>query len=257
MSNKAKSQTHKKKTADAPGDDLNARLRGDLLTIASRISHDLRTPLNYIFNASEVMKEILVEKEPSAAAMADTLINSAEEMTQLLKRVSFVLRASLNPGETARFSMHLPASAALQRLELQIRKKNSTVKEPSSWPEVTGVESWLEIIWWNLIMNALVHGGEKARVELGWDEQKESFRFWVRDNGPGVAEERRKNLFKSFDSLHETDEFAGLGLAIVDRLVKLQGGACGHESPKTGGSLFYFELPIKPSKPSQKIKIED
>ncbi|MEI9866472.1 MAG: hypothetical protein WDN00_18335 [Limisphaerales bacterium] len=43
----------------------NARLRGDLLTIAVRVSHDLRTPLGGIVNTGELLKEILVEKEPA------------------------------------------------------------------------------------------------------------------------------------------------------------------------------------------------
>jgi signal transduction histidine kinase len=239
---------HDEKTGGKHSEDLNARLRGDLLTIASRVSHDLRTPLNYIFTAGEAMKEILAEKEPAAAAMADSLLTSAEEMTQLIKRVSFVLRASANPPPKTRLSMAEPVSFALQRLESRILKNQATVKEPEAWPEIEGVASWLEMIWWNLLMNVLMHGGEKSQIELGWQEQKDHFRFWISDQGPGVPRERQKNLFKSFDSLHETEDFAGLGLSIVRRLVELQGGQCGHESPQNGGSLFYFELPAGPVK---------
>jgi len=236
------------KTGEKHSEDLNARLRGDLLTIASRVSHDLRTPLNYIFTAGEAMKEILAEKEPAAAAMANSLLASAEEMTQLITRLRFVLRASANPPPTTRLAMAEPVSSALQRLESRILKNQATVKEPASWPEVEGVSAWLEMSWWNLLMNALTHGGEKSQIELGWHKHEDHFRFWITDNGPGVSPERQKNLFKSFDSLHETEDFAGLGLAIVGRLVELQNGQCGYESPKNGGSLFYFELPAARAK---------
>ena len=236
-------RARRKKVGANNKEEIIARLRGDLLTMAGRISHDLRTPLNYIFTASEAMKEILLEKEPAAAHMAASLLNSAEEITQLLKRVSFLLRASADPAEKTMLSMASPATIAAQRLELQTRRKQATIRQPASWPEVAGVAPWLEVIWWNLIMNALSHGGEKVRIELGWEKRGEQFRFWVSDSGPGVAEDRRKTLFKPFDSLHETKDFAGLGLAIVRRLVELQGGNCGYESPPTGGSIFYFELP--------------
>ncbi|MGA2030108.1 MAG: hypothetical protein ABSG87_08555, partial [Verrucomicrobiota bacterium] len=43
----------------------NARLRGDLLTVAVRVSHDLRTPLGGIVNTGELLQEILIEKEPA------------------------------------------------------------------------------------------------------------------------------------------------------------------------------------------------
>jgi signal transduction histidine kinase len=248
MTAKKTTSTPAGKPGGKTGADLNARLRGDLLTIASRVSHDLRTPLNYIFTAGEAMKELLAEKEPAAAAMADSVLTSAEEMTQLIKRVSFVLRASANPPPKTRLAMAGPVSFALQSLESRILKKSATVKEPASWPEVEGVSAWLEMIWWNLLANALTHGGEKSRIELGWHEHRGHFRFWITDNGPGVSPERKKNLFKPFDSLHEIENFAGLGLAIVDRLVELQGGQCGHESPAAGGSLFYFELPVAPAK---------
>lgn len=233
------------KSAKENGEDMNTRLRGDLLTIASRISHDLRTPLNYIFTAAQAMKEILLEKEPAAAAMADSLLTSAEEMTQVIKHVSFVLRASANPTAKTWLPMAEPVTNALQRVESRAVKSKATIKRPESWPEVAGVSPWLEMIWWNLLMNALTHGGQNAQINLGWRQSKHYFRFWIRDNGPGVPEARQKSLFKPFDSLHETKDLAGLGLSIVHRLVELQGGGCGHESPKHGGSLFYFELPVE------------
>lgn len=148
MKTKISSSVRTKKPGKKTGENLKARLRGDLLTIASRVSHDLRTPLNYIFTVGEAMKEILVEKEPAVAAMADSLLSSAEEMTQLIKRVSFVLRASANPPDQTIVSMAEPVLIALQRLESRILKNQATVIQPPSWPEIEGVASWLEIIWW-------------------------------------------------------------------------------------------------------------
>ena len=136
-----------------------------------------------------------------------------------------------------------PVFVALQRLESRILKSQAIVSKPSEWPEIEGVPAWAEIIWWNLLMNALMHGGQKPQIELGWQERKNSMHFWIIDNGSGVPQDRQKNLFKSFDSLHDTRDFAGLGLAIVDRLVTLQDGKCGHETPAKGGAMFYFELP--------------
>jgi signal transduction histidine kinase len=250
MKTKKSNSTHTRKSGKKHREDLTARLRGDLLTIANRFSHDLRTPLNYIFTAGEAMKEILVEKEPAAAAIADSLLSSAEEMTQLIKRVSFVLRASASTPEKTKISMAEPVLIVLQRLESHVLKYQARIIEPAAWPEVQGVASWLEIIWWNLVMNALTHGGQKSQIELGWQGHKQAIRFWITDNGPGVSEGRRNNLFKSFDSLHEAKDFAGMGLAIVRRLVELQGGTCGHESPKSGGSLFYFTLPATSARPA-------
>jgi two-component system sensor histidine kinase KdpD len=135
--------------------------------------------------------------------------------------------------------------SALQRLESRILKRQAAVTEPPSWPVVWGVPAWLEMIWWHLLVNSLKHGGPNGRIELGWAAQKDSLRFWVSDNGPGVPEARRGKLFKEFHLLHEDPAVPGLGLSIVQRLVELQGGVCGHEKPAPGGACFFFTLPAE------------
>jgi signal transduction histidine kinase len=223
----------------------NARLRGDLLTLAKRVSHDLRTPLGGIVSASEAVKEILADYDPSALPLADSLLTSADEMIQIIKQVSFLARASASPLPKSTLNMGEPVFAALQRLESRIIKRSASVQEPGSWPAVPGVAPWLESVWWHLIANGLKHCAQNCRIELGWspaDDQK-CLRFWIHDNGPGVPEPLRGKLFKEFHSLHEEQGIPGLGLSIVQRLIELQGGSCGYESPEQGGALFYFTLP--------------
>jgi len=112
---------------------------------------------------------------------------------------------------------------------------------------VPGVLAWLEMIWWQLLLNALKHAGPKPRIELGWETRRDSLRFWIRDQGPGVPDALRGKLFQEFDSLHAKPSVPGLGLSIVQRLVDLQGGACGHEKPEHGGACFFFTLPTESS----------
>jgi K+-sensing histidine kinase KdpD len=227
----------------------NARLRGDLLTIARRISHDLRTPLGGIISANEALKEILAETDPSAIPLVASSLDSAEEMSQLIKRVSFVLKATALPASPQPVSMDETVWATTQRLENRILKSGATISQPASWPEVRGVSEWLEVVWWNLLANALRHAGATPQIELGWREQDGQFQFWVADNGPGVSEARRAKLFQPFQFLHEPDSIHGLGLSIVQRLVELQGGSCRYEPNPRGGACFIFTLPtISPRK---------
>ena len=221
----------------------NARLRGDLLTVAMRISHDLRTPLGGIVNTGELLKEILAEKEPAAAELTESLFSSVDEISRLIGQIRFVTKASAEPKPKEPIKMDTLVSGVLQRLESRILKKHATVAGPDAWPEVNGVADWLEFIWWNLLANALQHAGEKPRIKLNWQKEKAGFRFQVCDNGGGVSLEKRGKLFQPFHSLHETDSTGGLGLSIVQRLVELQGGNCGYEPLPAGGSLFFFTLP--------------
>jgi signal transduction histidine kinase len=221
----------------------NARLRGDLLTIATRINHDLRTPLGGIVNLGELLKEILAEKEPAAAALVDSLFTSVDEMSKLIAQIRIVTRATAEPKPKERVNMAEIVSGVLQRLESRILKTSATIAEPNSWPEVNGVADWLEIIWWNLLANALQHAGTKPKIELQWHQEKDGFRFQVCDNGGGVPAEVCARLFQPFDSLHKPDSTYGLGLSVVQRLVDLQGGDCGYETNPNGGACFFFTLP--------------
>jgi signal transduction histidine kinase len=221
----------------------NARLRGDLLTIAVRVSHDLRTPLGGIVNTGELLQEILREKEPAAAALADSLFTSVDEMSKLISQIRIITRATADPKPKTRVSMAEIVSGVLQRLESRIMKRQATVAEPGSWPEVNGVADWLEFIWWNLLANALQHAGEKPRIELNWRQENDGFRFQVCDSGRDIPAEVRAKLFQPFDSLHRPESGHGLGLSVVQRLVELQGGDCGGEPNPKGGACFFFTLP--------------
>jgi signal transduction histidine kinase len=220
----------------------NARLRGDLLTVAVRVTHDLRTPLGGIVITGELLKEALIEKELAAAALADPLFTSVDEMSKLIGQIRVITKAAADPKPKERVKMAEIVSGVLQRLESRILKTQATVSGPGSWPEVNGVADWLEFIWWSFLANALQHAGEKLQIELNWGQEKNGFRFQVCDNGVGVPAEVRTRLFQPFDTLHKPGSTFGLGLSVVQRLVDLQGGDCGYE-PLPAGSLFFFTLP--------------
>jgi signal transduction histidine kinase len=218
----------------------NARLRGDLLTISNRVSHDLRTPLGGMVTAGEMLKEILAEHVPSSATLADSMFNSADEMVRLIRQISFVAKASARPVPKRPVNMGEIVLGVMQRLESQLLKRGATVTEPAAWPGTEGVADWLEFIWWNFLTNSIQHGGSK--IQVGWRREDTEDKFWVSDNGQGVPDSSRATLFQPFDSLHQLDSAHGLGLSVVQRLVELQGGHCGYES-NDGDVCFFFTLP--------------
>lgn len=217
----------------------NERMRGDLRTWSSRISHDLRTPLGGILTAGEALKEMLEEHDPSSAGLAKPLFSSVEELERLIQRVSMLTKACAHPVPKKLMAMEEPVWAVLQRQERQILKKNAVVTQPGAWPEVTAVSAWLEVVWGDLLGNALQHGDALPRIELGWSRSDRDFRFWVSDNGGGVPPENIGSLFQPFHLLHFSNARKGLGLSIVQRLVEMQGGICGYEPSSEGGRDFF------------------
>lgn len=224
----------------------NLRLRGDLKTVAHRISHDLRTPIGCIYTGSHLLKVLPPEDASSIGALIENIEESSVELSRIIDRVSFVLKASADPSAPIKDEMGARVAAVVKELAPKIEKAGATVTQPASWPEVTGVPAWLETIWWNLLGNALDHGGPGAQVRIDWSLEAGEYRFTVADRGSGIPAAMTPMLFQPFDQLHAR-RTSGLGLSLVQRLAVLQGGRCGYERLPDESSVFYFTLPVQPA----------
>ncbi len=217
----------------------NLRLRGDLKTVARRISHDLRTPVGCIHTTSDMLPEL---DAASVASMAGVIKQSSTEISEIIDRVSFLLKASADSYPPTPVKMGQVFEQVQQQLAGEIKRAGAVITPPAHWPEVTGVGPWLYEIWTNLLGNAVKHGGTFPRITITWDCTADEYRFVISDHGPGVPASRLAALFAPFDQLHDVRS-SGIGLSIVQRLVTLQGGSCGYEKSERGGSTFHFTLP--------------
>lgn len=220
----------------------NARLRGDMGAFGFRVAHDLRTPLGGIVTTTEMLREILAEDAPQDVPLTQPILDSTDGLVKLIERMSFVAKSAVTQEPAQRFKMSHAFWAAFQRVEHALAKAGATLKQPDEWPEVVGHQAWMEVVWTNLLRNALQHGGAGVKIAAGWAANDGGVRFWLKDSGT-VPPAKRAALFHPFHRLHEMGAPRGLGLPIVRRLVELEGGRCGYEELPEGGSVFYFVLP--------------
>jgi signal transduction histidine kinase len=221
----------------------NLRLRGDLRTVARRISHDLYTPVGCIYTSAHVLEAVLFQGDvASVEEMVKNIENSSAEIAQIIDRVSFLLRASADPHFPDRVEMAGVVAGVLRELDTDVKAAGATVAQPATWPAVNGVSQWLHVVWWNLLKNALIHGGAGPQLRMTWRLDGEVFRFSLVGRGAPIPATIRTKFYRPFDQLHLMPA-PGLGLSIVQRLVALQGGRCGFESSDDGTSTFHFTLP--------------
>ncbi len=218
----------------------NLQLRGDLKTVSRRLNHDIRTPLGCIDTVCSLLHDIPGADESSAESIR-AIRDSTSEISVMLDRVSFMLKATSEPLPGAPVSMGTIVQRAMERLPAQADRRLAKIRQPAQWPEVFAVDHWVEFIWLNLIQNALRHGARNGTVEIGWDARGIEIRFWIASTGL-VPSALRQNLLRPFHVLHQNPS-AGLGLSLVERLVTLQGGRCGYETSPEERSVFYFTLP--------------
>jgi signal transduction histidine kinase len=218
----------------------NLRLRGDLKTIARRVTHDLRTPLGCILTVCEALKDPTPGGLPPADAL-DAIRSSAHEISKLTDQVSFVLKATLDPAPPLVIGMGPLVAQVIAELPADFAKRGQRVRQPAEWPVVLGVPAWVEFMWTQLIQNALRHSSRGGLVQLGWDRAGRETRFWITSAGT-VPVVMRPRMMRPFHLLHK-QATVGLGLSLVERLADLQGGRVGYEVVDENRSLFFFTLP--------------
>lgn len=218
------------------------RLLGDLLTVGTRITHDLRTPLGGIMAATEALNGADSADPDPVAALVQPINESIQDLVRIIGQVSLLSKSSARRAPAQVFNMGKAAGRAVMRVEARAAREGATLLKPDSWPDVSGDPSHAESIWHILLENALKHSGKKAQIEIGWEPLGSDVRFWVRDHGAGVSPDSLGSLFQPFHRLHEANAVRGLGLAIMERLASLQGGRCGYEQAE-GGARFFFTLP--------------
>ncbi len=120
----------------------------------------------------------------------------------------------------------------------------------------------LREVWVNLLENALKYASHREVIEIdvGWQAQPQGVVFHVRDNGVGFDPEQAKRLFGMFQRLHRDARFqgAGIGLALVRRIVEHHGGRIWAESLPDQGATFHVFLPSQvPVAPLDALPAED
>lgn len=107
-----------------------------------------------------------------------------------------------------------------------------------------GNEPLMRHVWSNLLSNAVKFSPRGGLVQVGLRKENERIVFWVRDHGSGIPEDAMKHIFSRFyqaDSFHK-QEGNGLGLALVDKILKLENGSIQVQNCSDGGCRFAVYL---------------
>ena len=117
----------------------------------------------------------------------------------------------------------------------------------SDIPDVTADKTLITQVFSNLIGNAFKYTSKKPKavIEIGSYIKNGTIVMFVKDNGAGFNMAFQDKLFKAFKRLHDESEFegTGVGLAIVDRIIKYHSGNIWAEGEEEKGATFYFSLP--------------
>jgi signal transduction histidine kinase len=110
----------------------------------------------------------------------------------------------------------------------------------------------LEQVFQNLISNAIKYRrpGVPPEIRISARTDADAWVFAIGDNGVGIDERQKENVFQIFRRLHGREiPGNGIGLALSKRIVEAHGGSIWVESVPGVGSTFYFRIPKQPPVP--------
>lgn len=242
--------------------DLYARLKGMVHTLQEQrariseqhtslgvftraLAHDLREPVRTLIAFSDLLRQG-TEDEGDGGSQSTYLRyigESAERMGSLIDSVSRYTRLDA-PGDSEHSLCMLADVIAdvRQNLARIIAERNATLVH-GSLPGLIADPVHLRQLFQNLIANAILHNDPGVTVTIGHAMIEGRSNFFVSDDGAGIPESQREQIFQPFRRLVHSNDSCGLGLAICRRIVALYRGRIGCESSPGKGAAFYFSLP--------------
>lgn len=232
---------------------LQARAEGQRREQAARLkameefayvaSHDLRAPMRSIQNLAEWISEDLEGKMGSDTEDHLRLLKlRVQRMDDLLVDLLDYCRVGSESVSVDEVNVE-----ALVRGVIDMLDKPDFSFEVGDLPQLHTARGPLQRVFLNLITNAVKHHHTgQGRIAVGCETAEAWVTFWVEDDGPGIPEAARADVFRMFQKLKRRDEVegSGMGLALIQRIVQEAGGTIEVGDGIDTGTRFTFTWPV-------------
>lgn len=222
-------------------------LRKELI---GNVSHDLRTPLAIMQGYVETL--LMKDKDISAEERRkylNTILSSSYQLKELIKQLfeySQLEAKQITPQKEA-FCISDLAQDVFQKHQILAKEKHISMRLhiPKQTPMIFADISLVDRVLQNLIDNALKFTPEKGKVTLSLTMQDDNIEVKIADSGPGIPAEKQAYIFERYQKSESAmNTGAGIGLAIVKKILDLHEVSIQVQSEVNKGTAFIFKLPI-------------
>ncbi|QFR49010.1 HAMP domain-containing histidine kinase [Sulfurimonas lithotrophica] len=221
----------------------------------SHMVSEMQIPLKAVLKLSESLLKNSYDAN-NREQYLKLIHNSAKNIDNIIKDVSDI--SSIQNGT---FSINitkinlmefLSQNFELFRLKAKEKSLRFSIKFGKNLPKFIDTdENRLSQVISNLLTNAIKFTEKEGSVKLEvvFDTQNSLLKVYVDDNGIGIPDSKKENIFKPFirdkSNVNFEDTRTGLGLFISLSIIELLNGKIGFESKQGQGSTFHFEIPVK------------
>jgi light-regulated signal transduction histidine kinase (bacteriophytochrome) len=220
----------------------------ELESFTYSVSHDLRTPLRAIDGYARILKEDHADQlDDEGRRLLNVIYDSAQTMGTLIDDLLTLSRLGRREMTRAPIDMEALLQETVDELRRARPEGTDDVFDLGPLPDAAGDRSMIRHVLSNLLSNALkfTRTEETPRIEVRGERQDGECVYVVRDNGVGFDSGQADELFGVFQRAHDEDDFegTGVGLAIVERILRRHDGRVWAEGADGEGASFFFALP--------------
>ena len=212
--------------------------------LAAEVAHEIGNPLNSLYLHLQFLQRLLKNPDANLADAAQEVSEARSEVERLDAIINQFLHA-LRPGKPVFETLDLKSlvldSLNFMRQEITDRKIQLEFYWGENVPQIKGDANQLKQAFYNLARNAMqaMPAGGSLTVRCSADDN--FVMLSVSDSGCGIKPENMQKIFKPFFTTKNAG--TGLGLMIVERIVREHGGALAVDSRENVGTTFTISLP--------------
>lgn len=223
-------------------------LNAELESFSYSVSHDLRAPVRAVLGYTRAIQEDYDEVlDDEGRRLLGVVHSEASRMGDLIDDLLTFSRLGRQAMQSGPVNMTSLVRDVVTE-QVRLAGARESIFEIADLPGVDGDRVLLRQVWANLISNAIKYSSKQPEPQVRIWATLEPARaiFHVRDNGVGFDMKYADKLFGVFQRLHRSDEFAGtgVGLAIVQRIVRRHSGSVWADARLGEGATFSFAVPI-------------
>lgn len=214
----------------------------ELNDYAHMVSHDLKSPLQSIDALTTWINEDYAENLGEGGREIVNLIKeNVEKMDTLIQGI--LEYSTIGKIEKKLYDIDL--NVLLEDLVLTIdNPEDVEISIPNNLPTVLGDQHRMELLFYNLLHNSVKFNnkGSNGFVKINFTDEKDFWKFTVKDNGKGIEQSYFDKIFIAFQKLENDYKSTGIGLSIVKKIVEAYKGEIALESIPDVETTFTFTL---------------